>query len=67
MRQLIVDNGIECLYSELNAVGYEAGIFDYSLWVSKKDAARARALLEQAEEEMSAALDAESDSGEEQG
>ncbi len=57
MKQVLADSGIEFLYSELNAAGYEAGIYDYSLWVSQSDAARARTLMQQAEEAMSAELD----------
>lgn len=61
MRQVLLDNGIECLYTEHNAAGYEAGIWDYALWVRNEDAAQARALLVKAEEDMSAALDADTE------
>jgi hypothetical protein len=67
MRQVLLDNGIESLYTEHNAVGYEAGIYDYGLWVQNEEAARARALLAKAEEDMSAALDADTEPADEQG
>jgi len=63
MERALVDSGIECFLAQLNAVGYQAGIYEHSLWVAKKDEARARSLVEQVEEEMSAALDAEETPG----
>ncbi len=57
MEQLLVDNGIECFSNRDTGV---LGAFSQtSLWVAQKDEARARTLLETAEEEMSAALDQE--------
>lgn len=59
MRQILLDNDIEC-FGDRDPGVIPAGEFgEMALWVRKQDEQRARALLEQAEEEMSAALDAE--------
>ncbi|MGH9813257.1 MAG: hypothetical protein ACRD4T_08995 [Candidatus Acidiferrales bacterium] len=59
MEQALLDNGIECFLTQLNALGYEAGIWEHSVWVTKKDEARARELVQELEDEMSEQLDQE--------
>lgn len=61
MKQLLLDNGIECMADrDMDRGMIPAGEFgEIGLWVSKQDEARARALLEEQEEEMSAANELE--------
>lgn len=57
MRQMLLDNGIECSIDRDPGV-FPAGEFgEIGLWVSKKDEAQARKLLEETEDEMSEQLD----------
>ncbi|HKZ52841.1 MAG TPA: DUF2007 domain-containing protein [Candidatus Acidoferrales bacterium] len=59
MKQMLIDNGIECLADRDRGV-IPAGEFgEIGLWVSHTDEGRARKLLEKMEEEMSAELDEE--------
>lgn len=60
MEQTLLANGIECFSSRDAGMLLMGGQGELGIWVAKKDEGRARALLEQAEEEMSQALDAES-------
>jgi hypothetical protein len=60
MKQMLIDNGIECSADRDPGV-IPAGEFgEIGLWVGQSDESRARKLLEQMEEEMSAELDEES-------
>jgi len=57
MKQVLLDNGIECSADRDMGV-IPAGEFgEIGLWVNKKDEARARTLLQQTEDEMSEQLD----------
>lgn len=57
MKQVLLDNGIECSADRDMGV-IPAGEFgEIGLWVSQKDEARARALLQETEDEMSEQLD----------
>ncbi len=61
MEQVLLDRRIEC-FSNRDLGVLPAGVLgEIGLWVSKKDEQQARTLLEQMEEEMSDALDAEDD------
>lgn len=64
MKQMLLDSGIECSADRDPGVLPTGELGEIGLWVGKKDEAQARALLEQLEDQMSAALDAE-DAGEE--
>ncbi len=59
MEQILLDNKVECFSSLDAGMVLAGGRYETSLWVAQKDEARARTLLETAEEEMSAALDQE--------
>ena len=59
MKQMLLDNGIECTSDRDLGVLPTGEFGEIGLWVGKATEARARELLEQMEEEMSAALDAE--------
>lgn len=59
MEQLLLDNGIDCFASLDTGMFFAGGRYETSLWVAKKEEARARALLQEREEEMSAELDQE--------
>jgi hypothetical protein len=61
MKQMLLDTGIECSADRDLGVLPFGEFGEIGLWVSKADEARARELLEQLEDEMSAELDAESD------
>lgn len=64
MQSMLLDNGIEC-FSDADSGFIPVGeLRRVGLWVRKRDERQARQLLEQTEEEMSAALDAEDESGE---
>lgn len=66
MEQVLLDRGIEC-FSNRDLGVLPAGVLgEIGLWVSKKDEQQARTLLEQMEEEMSEALDAEDDTPQEE-
>jgi hypothetical protein len=58
MEQALLEEGIECLLTPLNAAGYEAMIFEHSLWVAREDAGRARRLLRELDKELNAQLEA---------
>jgi len=64
MKQMLLDSGIECS-ADRDLGMLPVGEFgEIGVWVSKADEARARTLLEQLEDEMSAQLDApDSDEG----
>ncbi len=64
MEQMLLDNGVECFSSGDRAMELMGSRGDIGLWVARKDESRARALLEEMEEEMSAALDADDDTAE---
>lgn len=60
MRQMLLDNDIECTADRDMTSMIPAGEFgEIGLWVSKADEPRARALLEETEEQMSKQLDRE--------
>lgn len=59
LEQELQENGIEYFQSKDTGLFLAAGRMEISFWVGKKDEARARTVLRQAEEEMSAALDAD--------
>lgn len=59
MKQMLIDNGIECSGDRDLGVIPTGEFGEIGLWVSKSNEARARTLLEQMEEEMSADLDEE--------
>lgn len=61
MKQMLLDNGIECTSDGELGVLPTGEFGEIGLWVGRANEARAQALLEQMEEEMSAALDAEDD------
>ena len=61
MEEVLRENGIECFSGQDTGLFLSGGRLEISLWVPKHEEERARALLEQAEEEMSEALDAEGD------
>jgi len=64
MKQMLLDSGIECSADRDLGVLPFGEFGEIGLWVSKTDEARARQLLEQLEDEMSAQLDApDSDEG----
>ncbi len=66
MEQVLLDRGIEC-FSNRDLGVLPAGVLgEMGLWVSEKDEQQARTLLEQMEEEMSEALDAEDDTPQEE-
>ncbi len=66
MEQVLLDRGIEC-FSNRDLGVLPAGVLgEIGLWVSEKDEQQARTLLEQMEEEMSEALDAEDDTPQEE-
>ena len=64
LKQMLLDTGIECSADRDLGVLPTGEFGEISLWVSRSDEARARQLLEQLEDEMSAELDNE-ESGEE--
>lgn len=67
MKQMLVDNGIECAVDRDMGI-IPAGEFgEIGLWVSKQDEARAQTLLAQREEEMSTRSDRSLPTGEEEG
>jgi hypothetical protein len=59
MKQMLIDNGIECSGDRDLGVIPTGEFGEIGLWVSKSNEARARSLLEKMEEEMSASLDRE--------
>ena len=54
MKQMLRDNGIECFSPRDRGVIPTGALGEIGVWVGQEDEARARALLEQWEEEMSA-------------
>jgi len=63
MKQMLLDSGIECSADRDLGVLPVGEFGEIGLWVSTADEAKARELLEQLEEQMSAQLDADSDEG----
>lgn len=63
MKQMLVDSGIECTADRDLGVLPLGEFGEIGLWVSRDDEGRARELLEQLEDQMSAQLDTESDEG----
>jgi len=63
MKQMLMDSGIECTADRDLGVLPLGEFGEIGLWVSRGDEGRARELLEQLEDQMSAQLDAESDEG----
>ena len=63
MKQMLLDSGIECSADRDLGVLPFGEFGEIGLWVSTADEAKARELLEQLEEQMSAQLDADSDEG----
>lgn len=59
MKQLLLDNEIECFVGHDHEMLPAGGLLYTGLWVAKKDEPRARELLEEAEDTMSEQLDAE--------
>lgn len=59
MKQTLLDNGIECFADHDIEMLPAASLGEVGLWVGKDDERQARALLEELEETMSEALDAE--------
>ena len=63
MKQMLLDSGIECTADRDLGVLPLGEFGEIGLWVSRDDEGRARELLEQLEDQMSAQLDTESDEG----
>ncbi|MGH9804089.1 MAG: putative signal transducing protein [Candidatus Acidiferrales bacterium] len=63
MKQMLLDSGIECSADRDLGVLPLGEFGEIGLWVSTADQARARELLEELEEQMSAELDTDSDEG----
>ena len=63
MKQMLQDSGIECTADRDLGVLPLGEFGEIGLWVSRGDEGRARELLEQLEDQMSAQLDTESDEG----
>ena len=63
MKQMLMDSGIECTADRDLGVLPLGEFGEIGLWVSRDDEGRARELLEQLEDQMSAQLDTESDEG----
>lgn len=59
LEEVLREHGIECFSGQDAGLFLSGGRLEISLWVPQREEKRARALLEQAEEEMSQALDAE--------
>jgi hypothetical protein len=60
MKQMLLENGIECYGDRDPGVLPLGELGEIGLWVSKQDGPRARQLLEEVEDAMSAELDEES-------
>ena len=63
MKQMLLDSGIECSADRDLGVLPLGEFGEIGLWVSRDNEGRARELLEQLEDQMSAQLDTESDEG----
>ena len=63
MKQMLLDSGIECSADRDLGVLPLGEFGEIGLWVSRDNEGRARELLEQLEDQMSAELDTESDEG----
>ena len=61
MKQMLLDNGIDCFHDRSVEVLPLGSMGEIGLWVAKQNEARARELLTALEDEMSEALDAETD------
>ena len=61
LKQMLVESGIECFADRDLGVLPTGELGEIALWVAKKDEARARELLTEMEDEMSAELDADSE------
>ncbi len=61
MKQMLLDSGIECFHDRSVEVLPLGGMGEIGLWVSRENEARARELVTALEDEMSEALDAETD------
>lgn len=59
MKQMLLENGIECMTDRDPGVIPAGELGEIGLWVGKGDEQRARALLEEMEDRMSADLDRE--------
>ena len=59
LKQMLLDTGIECSCDRDSRILPTGEFGEIGLWVRRQDEERARALLEQMEDEMSAELDAE--------
>ncbi|HSC77711.1 MAG TPA: DUF2007 domain-containing protein [Candidatus Acidoferrales bacterium] len=67
MKQMLLENGIECFHDRSVEVLPLGSMGEIGLWVSKENEARARELLTALEDEMSEALDTETDEEEDSG
>jgi hypothetical protein len=59
MKQMLLENGIECFHDRSVEVLPVGGMAEIGLWVSKTNEAQARALVQELEDEMSEQLDKE--------
>ena len=59
MEEVLKEHGIEYMEQRETAFGAVTGVQDASLWVRRRDEKQAGKLLEEAEEAMSEALEAE--------
>jgi hypothetical protein len=67
MKQMLLENGVECFHDRSVEVLPVGGMGEIGIWVSKGDEARARALVQELEDEMSEQLDKEIAEEEEEG